>query len=282
MYTPANEGVWADWDLRPPAYYGTPVEHLDELGRLIGDDPRFHLCTARNFLSYFMQMPREQVPTESVEAMRDVFVESGFDAAELARSVVLSESFLASRARRWDVPDAPGPLVLRPEQLARSLEHATGFRWLANPDPEGCTGECWGQVDLLQTDLFGYRAMFGGIDGFMITEPVHAASPTKLLVLERVADEAAGFAVGRDLALPSEERTLLRELGSEPDAGDDLAQLIALHGRLFGQRVSPGHPDLIQTESLLAAARGMHADDEVAAWELVVAAMLQHPSAVFY
>ncbi|HHO53405.1 MAG TPA: DUF1592 domain-containing protein [Deltaproteobacteria bacterium] len=284
FYDVSEEGLWEDWHLRPPGYFGQPASDMRELGALIASDARFAECTVRNFAGYLTQTERSTLPREWIDPLTRRFVSTSFDARELVRDIVLSSEFSTARITGGDA-FAPGLQTLRPEQLARTLWDLTGFRWMADQDPAGCaqgTNTCWGAVDLLGTDLYGVRSMMGGIDGYTVTHPTHTPTPTQQLALQIVAQEAAGFVVGSDLQLPREQRRLLDQIeAGEAEEGRVRLQLARLHLRILGEHVAAWGPQVDLTYGLWAGAFA-HSGDPAEGWRVAIAALLQDPHMVLY
>lgn len=290
-WIPAEQQDWETWHLRAPAFYGTRGQDLRDLGQLIAADPRFSQCVARQFYGWFTQRDKEQVPLALAVDLQQRFEQSGFNTKALARAIVLSEPFRSHRALQ---PEPAEPYVglqtIRPEQYARALHDLTGFAWRITADLPGCDdhtdaygSRCWGEVDLMRSDLFGYRAMFGGITGYFVTRPTHTSTPTKELAGQAFAFEAAGYVVDRDLAEPDPSRRKLLHLVS-PTTTDEptvRAQLEALHLRMHGTFVDPAGPEVDASYGLFAAAldRG---EPVHAAWKLTLSALLLDPALFFY
>lgn len=286
FYEATEQDGWEEYGLPAPAFYGEPGVDAVDLGEMVAEDTRFSMCTVRNFYSYFAEIERDDLPMDLATDLRDALVASDWSAKELAKQIVLSEPFRAARKTSPDAPGfVPGSLVVRPEQYARMIEDLTGFRWLTVPDSGGCavgTNTCWGETDLMTTDRYGYRAMFGGVDGLQVTSPIHGATPTKMMVMDTFGSEAAGFVVDNDFAAAAASRRLLTLV--EADVRDEAAiraQLVPLHERILGEAVTADSPEVDETWNLFAA--GLAAGDTPAdAWKLVLSAMFQDPRVLFY
>jgi len=295
QYNVADEFLYAQWGLPEPSYYGTPAKDLAEVGQLIADDPRFSECQARQFFGYYAQIDPNLVPADTALALQADFEASGFDAKALAVQAVLHPSFTVLRS---DDPAAPLPLhgglhAIRPEQYARIVAQLTGYRWWAVADRQDCDAagnntvqvygtQCWETIDLSDSDLYGFRAMAGGVDGQVVTRPIHTATPTKLLALEALASDAAGFVVSADFALPPAERRLLGLV--EADTTDEAAiraQLVALHAVVLGERAEAAGPEVDLSYALWATAFAAHADAPDA-WRVALIGLLQDPRMLFY
>lgn len=275
---------WETWGLKPPGYFGAEAHDVRDLGWMIREDPRFATCTARTVFGWMAQVPRKDVPADVVADLRDVFVDSDQSFQELAKAVVLHDAFQTIDPGDEVLPSV-GLLSLRPEVWSRSVEALTGFVWLANGDEVGCNSEpntCWGPVDLANSDLFGFRSMFGGVDGTTVTHPIHTATATKMMALQIMSEEAAGFVVMNDFAVPAPERLLLD--GVEPgdaDEGSVREQLVSLHRRVLTLDVASDDVD-IDAAWVLWRSVEERTSDPSEAWRVVIAALLQDPRMVLY
>ena len=142
---------------------------------------------------------------------------------------------------------------------------------------------CWGEVDLSTSDLFGFRAMQGGVDGDAVSRPLHAITPTKLLVTEMLAHDAARFGVDADFERPAAERRLLGLV--EPSTTEDAVvreQIAALFLHVLGRDVPPDHGDVSLYADLWTEVHAGRGGDAHAAWTVVMATLLQDPEVLFY
>lgn len=262
--------LWYLLGLRAPGYFGLG-EDLSSLGTYISEDPRFASCTVKRFYGFLSQSAPDEMPLELQGEMLDVFLDSGMDARELAKAIVLSDSFAEH-----------GLLSTRPEQYIRLIEDLTGFRWMLNLDAAqgGCDGQgCIGEADLMGSDLFGFRSMAGGMDGYRVTTPTHTDTPTRQLVLARYASEAAGFTVREDFS--GTPRLLTEVSASTTDEAEIRAQLSLLHQRILSEQVSADSDAVSETYALFEAALAA-SGEPTDAWAVVLTAMLQAPAVLFY
>ncbi len=283
-YTASSEGLWDAYGLRRPAYFGLASDDLESLGQNIADDPRFAQCAARRFAGYFTQTDPEDVPFDVAAELQLEFVANGFDAKALAKSVVLSDEFLAATDGESAVP---GLQVIRPEQTTVMIEDLTGFKWITEQDQSTCgTGEfpCWGDFDLAQEDRYGFRAMAGGIDSFRVTRPVHTMMPIRALFQSAIAQEAAGFVVQNDFQISDPaDRKLLKVMLTSSDLDDARVnqQITALHQRIYGE-VSPVEAEVDETRALFDAALAANSGNVATAWKVTLSAMLQDVKVLYY
>jgi len=283
FYIQDYEDNWQDWDLRPPGYYGVPGERLDDLGYLIADDPRFAECTARRFWSWFAQEPREDMDDLLAIELADSFVASDFDAKALVQEIVTHERFLSASVENGDATDAPvGLLQIRPEQLDSTVRDLTGFTWQVDPRESNCFPTCWDTVNLMRSDLYGFRVMSGGIDSLQVTVPAHSPMPTLPMVLERFSSEAAATVVAGDFATSGDARILFSaDIALGASEAEVRAELVALHLRILGEAVATDSAAVDASWELFSGAVAL-TGDEARAWTLVVSALMQDPRMVFY
>lgn len=271
--------------LRKPGFYGAKTRNLADLGQAIAADPRFAQCTAKRFWSWFTQTPLDDVPFSITASLQRQFTDSGLDARALARAVVTHPEFLARDA---DDPAVAarltGPLLLRPFQHARTLEALTGLRYARDTADLVCltTGlTCYGSVELATDDVYGYRAMIGGIDGARVTRPTHTFTPVRLLFAAALAEEAAGDVVRHDLAPGATDRQLLTVGPTDTDEPVVRAQLVDLHAALYAE-VLDARDAAIDADWALFADTLTRTRDPDTSWKVVLAAMLQSPELLTY
>lgn len=257
------------WGLSAPGLGSAPVADLAALGRAIAEDPRFAECTTRWFYGWFTQTEPLTASSEVIDPLTGAFVDSGFDAKTLVREIVWSPSF-RSAARRQ---------IVRPEQLGRLIADLTGYRWTLDPDDADCRSGarfdgCYGEVDLMTTSRFGFRALAGGIDGTSTVLPEHGPTPSRALVSRALAVRAAEHVVATDLAEPDRSaRRLLRRVEAW-DTDEDVvrAQIVELFRRIVGDTVEVDGPEVDAAWPLFVAG----------GWELVLTALLDDPGVWFY
>jgi len=279
-YRPKLAEAWKRKTGRPPGYFGLPSADLRGLAAQIADDPRFSMCAARRFYGYFMQVDPADIPDPTAASLQDALIAAGMRVKPLIKSIVLSDDFRAVGARA-DSPASAlvGRKTTRPEQLGRLLASLTGYTWTGGSAPGGRgkkAGKAAGRhadVSLLDTDLFGFRAMAGGVEGVQITEPSFAYSPTRALVLQTLASEAASHA-----AAEGELLTIADGDTSEPAVR---RQLVDLHARLLVETL-PASDLAIDAGLALFRASLPRPQDTRHAWTVVLTALLQDPRIAFH
>ncbi len=284
-YKPEYEQYRTYFTDRDPGFFGQPVADLPALGRSIAADPRFAQCAVRRFSAWFAQTELEEVPWEEVARLQRGFVADGMNARALARSIVLSDAFRT--AYREGAPEDPAWAVkkVRPRAWSRMMEALIGFRWTADinfPLDFLSPRANYGTVDLMADPLFGYEVIAGGLDDFIVTQPVHTVNPTASLVFESFALEAAGFVVNRDLGSDAPEAQRLLTVGPEERAEPVIRQeLSRLHRHLYAEQAAPDSAAIDDLWDLFAAALA-RSDDPRRAWKTTLTAMLQDGRLIYY
>ncbi len=283
-FVPQRADRWESLGLRAPGYFGLPASDLAELGAQIIADPRFAQCTAKRFYGYLSQTAVDGVALEAAAEFQDVFVDSGYDAKALTRAIVLSDRFSAKGYTNDSETYAiAGLQVLRPEHAQRMILDLTGFEWRIKPDPVNCgqpgaAQNCFGNVDLTVNNIFGFRAMTGGIDSVLVTVPTHTMTPVKTMFTAALAAEAAGYVVDRDAEITAVgDRTLFVDIDNleTTDEGAVRDALVALHLRVLGEETSSDSESVTESWTLFASALTNNDDDAAAAWKVVLTALLQ-------
>ncbi|HEY4221050.1 MAG TPA: DUF1585 domain-containing protein [Myxococcota bacterium] len=266
-----------------PAYFGEPSRGIRDLGVLIAQDPRFSMCTARRFYSYFTQTEPEQVPLETVSRFNDVFLSDGMDAKQLVKAIVLSDDFRAASSNVDEgADDLRAILKARPEQLAQLVESTTGYRWQTDLPFDFGTGNI-GKVDLMTDAFFGFKVLAGGTDGQGVTRPANTMNATATLAVQGLAAHAAPFVVQNDFAQSdkSARRLLTLVNANDTDEAKVRAQLVALNQRLYGEHHGP-NDDVINDAYALFTSALADSGDGAQAWQIVVYAMLQDIRITYY
>ncbi|HUJ57940.1 MAG TPA: hypothetical protein VLX92_05595 [Kofleriaceae bacterium] len=275
-----------DWFLttdRPPSYFGQDAVGLDGLGKAIAADPRFTRCAAIHFASYLTEVDPANLSPAWIAQLQAVFEQHHDSAKQLARAIVLSDPFrIASDSDPTDAETAVGYQKARPAQLSRMLYALTGYRWLGQSN-QRVVGE-WpiGTIDLLDDDYSGFRVLGGGIDSFLVTEPVFTMNATSSMVTRVAAFSAAQFVVDHDASVPLAQRTLLTAADpAATDEGSVRAELAELHARIFGELVDPSDPELDASYALYQGALAASGDAR-RAWVVTLTGMLSDLKAVYY
>ena len=280
-YTPDTANRWMTATRRTPMFFGTPTGGFAGVGAAIAADPRFAKCAATRFASYFTEVARNDISAAWVARLHKIFVDSNYNAKELAKAVVLSDEFrLSHDTDEARAENTVGVLKIRPEQLHRMLLDLTGFSWSANTG--NLRGIPYGLANLLESDFIGFRVLAGGIDAYFVTEPVHTMNATSSLVAKAAASAAADFVVDHDLAAAAGARTLFVEAGvGTTDEALIRKQLAYLHARLYGELVAPDSAEVDESLALYNEAFAATAD-RARAWKLTLVGMLSDFRSLFY
>lgn len=279
-YTPGLYD-YAGIDLREPGFFGKKGTTLADLGGLMAEDASFSLCAASHFYSYFHQVALDDVPQSKAAEFQAVLINSGFNAKELAKAIVLDDDFTVSHSTAPSADDIVGLKKTRPDQLASMMRDLTGFVWETDLSDLGDVD--LGRVELTRDSFLGFQVLGGGIDSQFVTRPAHTYSATSSLVLRTFAAEAAAHVVAADFA--TNERAARLLLNQIDEGIVDVAvvskQLAWLHKRLYGEMVDAQSDEVAETYALFKGVFD-HTGDARRAWEATLTAMLQDVKIAYY
>lgn len=296
-YREKQAGSWRKKTGRAPNFFGLPSDNLRTLARQIAADPRFSMCTARRFYGYLMQVDPDDIPDATATALQDVLLGGGMRIKPLVKAIVLSDDFRAVGARQGSVgAGLVGRKTTRPEQLERLITDLTGFTWRATPGAKGGKNRGKGngkgkgkrkpdvgEVSMLGSDRFGYRAMAGGVEGYGVTAPSFAYNPTRMLVLQMLAAEAAAYVVEQDFAVNRPARRLLGRIDDGDTAEPAVrAQIVALYQRILGEAVDAASPEADAALALFNTGAAGQVGGARRGWSLLIAALLQDPQVAYH
>ena len=159
-----------------------------------------------------------------------------------------------------------------PNLLASQIEDITGYRW----ERDG--------YDALASDAVGYLTLAGGAGGYYVTENATQPNATSVLVLERLAQAAAYSVAEFDQVNPDSARVFTDiDFSETPDTNRDamIAQIQALHFRLFGNRVEADGPEVTANLELWQDLHQVEHDTS-RAWAGLLSVLLHDPDFLFY
>lgn len=249
-----------------PAWFGTPVSGLGEMGQAIAADPRFDRCAVQNFAQALWHREVELSDFDRVESLRQGFVDQGLLVRPLLAAITdtpqyrvgglnsSADAATADRENLWR--------MVTPEQWATLIADLTGFVWESNG------------FEQLLNDTYGFRVLAGGVDGNFVTRPQRTPSLTWALTIQRLAEAASYHAVQQELVNGGERRLFLYVELDTPSGDAAFTQEIEdLGWRLYAVRL-----DAARVQSLTALWEAVAAEgDPGAAWQALVTAMLRDP-----
>ena len=272
-YHPEREALGPELLGVEPAYFGTPIAGLVELGPHVASDSRFVSCAAQTMAKLLWRRDVELGDFERVESFRQAFVAGGQQMRPLIRAItddpVYQAGNLVDDAAEEVVDREPVRRMLSPDQMVSVMGELTGFEWRYN------------SCDQLGQDDYGYRILAGGVDGYNVTRPQSDAGLTWALVVKRVAQGASYQAVDADLDAPlGSTRMLLTQVTDADRPGDAAftAQLAELHWRLLAEELSAEQQaaEEVFWEEVAASS------DNRTAWTALLSALLREPDFVTY
>ncbi len=256
-YHPERESLWEQSLGVEPAWYGTPISGLPDLGVSIARDSRFYTCAVETFTEPLWRRTATPDDASLLEQLRRRFLRNDLQAKDLIGAITETTPY-----------QDPAPRMVSHDQFITTLHALTGFRW---------TFEGFDQLD---SDLpRGHRLLLGGVDGDAIRTPQRTPGFTWALVVKRAAEAAADAVVQREL-VEGDERVFFTEISETTQPGDDAfnAELKSLHLRLYSQ---PADAEwLTDIEALWEEV--YTEGTAVEAWQAVVSVMLRDPLLLSY
>lgn len=252
-----------------PAYYGTPVDDLGDVGDQIAADPRFPRCTVEQLASTFWARDLGDDDAAVLDGLEADFLSGGLRLKGLLAGLTESEAYrhgaLAMDATEGQIIGAAAARMMTPDVLADATEELTGFRWALN------------DTDLLSDDEAGFRTVAGGVDGLNQLRSQRVPGAMWALVTKRVAEAAAGHVVDR---AKSDGGPLFvhAHLSTRPGDPAFAREVRALAWRLTARRLSP--PEVAALEALWTDVDAQ--SDTRDAWVAVISVLLRDPGYLFF
>jgi hypothetical protein len=267
VYHPEREGLWRELTGVPPGYFGKPSRGLVDLGHLVAADPRFPRCFVEESWELLTRTDSDVVPVD-LEPLARVFEEHGRQIRPLFRAVVHDPAYQGDDERF-------ARKRVSPSLLSSQIRDLTGYSW---------TSAASGR-DLLESPD-GYPLLAGGFDRDSVQTPAQTETVTSVLVEQRLADAAAGFALEHD-RLATADRVLfaLVDFSETPEgAGRDrmVAQIRFLHRRLFGRTIAADGPEVAADLAYWSAVRDAVGVGGAAPWAALLSLLLRDPDLVTY
>ena len=254
-----------------PSWYGQPMSGLADLGAMVANDPRFTSCAVESWAELLWQRDLRLEDQPVLEALRVTFLEADQRIQPLLLAILETEAYQAGSLVDDASEDAQDSArtrrMLSPDQLTTTLDSLAGFSW----EKDG--------YELLDSDIYGYRILAGGLDGLTVTAPSRSPGLTWALVTKRAAQGTASLAVDQAL-VQGQETGLLEGLDLEDLPGDPAFEsaLDALHWQLFGQRSDANwRASITDLWSQVEALEGAQS-----AWTTVLTVTLRDPEFLSY
>lgn len=248
-----------------PAWYGTPIAGLVDLGWHVGNDPRFVRCGAQSFAEQLWHRDIALEDYAAIEALRKTFVAKGLSPMALLRAVTDTAEYRAGGFTADAPEDVRGrdrvERLLTPNQLASVIEAETGWVWTA------------GGYTQLENDVIGFRVLRGGVNGYSATETQQDPGLTWAMVNTRVAQGASDTLIRRDLVDGAQLTLRGVDLLTTPEDAAFEEELRSLYWRWYAEPADEAWTTSITTLwTDIAASEG-----SAAAWGAVVQAMIRDP-----
>jgi hypothetical protein len=265
-YRTEREDLWRELTGTPPGYFGQPSSGLVDLGPLVARDPRFTSCFVKQAWELVTRTDVDEVPVD-LARVGDAF-EENLVIRDVFRALVHLPEY-----QGWD--ERFTRRRVSPELLSSEVEELTGYRWTARTSDR----------DLVNA-FTGYVLLAGGFDRDRVVSPAPTDTVTSVLVVQRLAENAAQSVVVHDRALPPEKRRLLglvdfTETPDGPGSERMAAQLQALRRRVLGREVPVDGEEVSSDLAVWSAAHEVTGDPYLA-WAAVLSLLLRDPDFVTY
>jgi len=274
-YNPGDEGLYAGQTSGQPGWYGQPTGTLRDLATALANDERFYDCTVQTVVEGLTQRTTTDFDWNLMQAHKDAFVGSNLNFRELVRSVVSSDSYLATQ---FEDPASheriPVVKTVSPRQMSAIIKDKTNFVL------------AYDGLDALKYNDMGLVVLDGGIDGQFITNRTYEPTVSSMFVQERLA-QAAGFRVATNDLNPLREgdAILLKSVDVNSNPTDDLpafqAQIRSLHQDLTGVPLAADAPQVAELVALWKQIFSV-TSSATTSWAGVIAAVLRDPAILFY
>lgn len=270
-YHPDREILWDQVTGVPPAYFGKPGFSLSDLADNIASDPRFASCAVEQVYQGLLRRKVELADDEALLQHQTDFIDSGLEMRDLFRSVLTDPRYLADGTEPDTQVDAK---LVTSDLMASEIYGLTGFDWRYN------------NYEMMSTDLTGgVRVMAGGVDGSSVTTVADLPNVTYALVLERLSELAATYAINNEVQQEPDQRRLFTEVDftETPHIGKDaiVAQIVALRRRVLSQLVDADSPTV--ADDLALWETYFDADgDAPSAWRDLLVTFMRDPDFVVY
>jgi hypothetical protein len=223
-YHPEREQLGRYYLEQDPAWFGIPIQSPAELPLLVAADERFTSCTVERMAGLFWKRAVDISDFSHLIKLKNDFIDSDLRLRGLLRALISSPPYrVGSPFSGEDDPDLMTRRMLSVDQMTKSIERLTGFRWIE----EG--------VDVFENDTVGYRILAGGVDGIQATQSARLPSVSRQLSVKRLAQFASSYALERELEMESAERTLFPNIDLLTLSPDDseFSDVITRLYRLF-------------------------------------------------
>lgn len=269
-YHPEREHLGPAYLGLSPAWFGTPMDGLAEMGVNIANDSRFYTCAVESFSEQLWRRDTTLADFQRLEDLRVDFLNHDASPQALMSAIMETPEYqvgeLAEGAGEHAQLELPSRMM-SPSQLSTTLNQLTGYTWT------------YLGYEQLDNDTIGYRVLAGGVDGDAVTRPQSRPGLTWALVVKRVAQGAAQTVVQHDLEGDEPPRLLTKvTIQDRPDDPAFQEQLRLLHWQLYASAATPEWMDFISALWIDASA-GL---GPLNAWEVTLTVMFRSPEFVTY
>jgi hypothetical protein len=296
-----NPERWRTANKRPPGVYGSPGTDVRDMGRLMTAHPKFAECqTKRAFKMLFLRDPKTNSELATAGEIASKWTtEDAYNYRKLVRRWMLSDVYKGRPATN----EAEWVRRVSPERMELAIKDMTGFVWTRTPEDNEDNADPNSDpprtdpVPLLSSEKDGFKIILGGINGVSVSARSSSLNASVAMVQRKVAAMAADSVVRSDLALPDDQRILLKGVtGTEDPVADEAAlraRVAGLERRFYGRKVAP---DSSVVDTWVTLYRNLYNDTTQGgtgrnqvpgtpaqrAWRGLLTAMLRSPRLMLY
>ena len=251
-YHPEREMHWVEQTGIGPAYFGSSITSLSDLGDSISQDPALYTCLVQRTMSQMIHQPVHAEDWDLWQPHLSAFVQSGYTIKSLLRSILDDESYR----------NVEEPKIVTADLFAKQLSQLTQYRFSVDG------------VDGIDTDLYGLRGLFGGRGKDWKTNPSSVPTTTFSLVVQRLSEAAAYHATHDSNAV----RHLFGfNIENRSSATEENLQYIF-------RKVLSKSPAVSEINGLIELWEDVHSlnNDAVEAWQATLIYLFRHPYFLTY
>ena len=251
-YHPEREMHWVEQTGVGPAYFGSPISSLSDLGDSIAQDPALYTCLVQRTMSQMIHQPIRAEDWSRWQPHLAAFVESGYTIKPLLRSIFDDESY-----RNVEVPK-----IVTADLFAKQLSHLTHYRFSVD------------DIDGIDADLYGLRGLFGGRGKDWMTNPSNVPITTFSLVVQQLSEAAAYHATHDTEAIQH-----LFGFSIENQNSGNRNNLEYVFTKVLSQ--SPLSSEIDAIDELWTDVYSLN-NDAIEAWQATLIYLFRHPNFLTY
>ncbi|MCB9745062.1 MAG: DUF1588 domain-containing protein [Alphaproteobacteria bacterium] len=256
FYAPSRESTWLESGVYGQAWFGTPVDGLAQLSRVMAADPGVIECAVQTGFELLLQREATAADTETLTRHREAFLDADLTLRGLYRSLLDDPAYR-------DFSDDAELKLVSDAQLFGQIEGLTGYRFTV------------GSRDPLRHDSFGLRSALAASRTFDINQ-LRTITPMTAVARERLAAVASAAVAEADHGAAQPLLFSRVDFSETPITSESLMrqQLVDLHLQVLGQVVEADSAEVDETLALWSELFAAAGDTELA-WAGVLEVLMR-------